>query len=73
MLYNDLYFNDYSLAIETGEIDTITEIKRQKAINTNMVVNSLELTLTKKTMKFLGLSIKYLDTSNNEIKKNFNK
>ena len=36
------------------------EIKRQKAIETKLVVSLLELTLTKKTLIFSELSIKYL-------------
>ena len=62
----DLYYHDYKLAIETDEnrhdsrnIDY--KIKRQKTI-------LLELVLTKKTLIFLQLSMKYLDKSNNQLK-----
>ena len=37
------------------------EIKRQKAIETKLVASVLELTLTKKTLIFSELSMKYLE------------
>ena len=68
----DFFFHDYKLAIEVDEnghsdrnIDY--KIKRQKAIKKNLVVNLLELILTK-TLIFFELSVKYLDT-NNQLKK----
>ena len=41
------------------------EIKRQKAKQTkNLIANLLELTLTKKTLIYLKVPMKYLDASN---------
>ena len=61
---------DYALTIETDEnghsdrnIDY--EIKDKKQKNKNLVVCLLELILTKKTLIFLELSMKHLDTLNN--------
>ena len=69
----DLYFHDYKPTIKNDESEHSDrsvdyEIRTQKAIKKNMVVNFLELILTKKTLIFLELSMKYLDTSNNQLK-----
>ena len=68
----DLYFRDYKFAIEIDEnrhsnrnIDY--EIKRQNVIEQELGVSSLELVLAKKTFIFLELSMKYLDTLNNQL------
>ena len=66
----ELYFHDYKLAIEIDEnghsgryIDY--EIKRQKEIEQELgCISLLELILTKKTLIFLELSMKYLDILN---------
>ena len=48
-------------------MDTATEILTTK-YNKNLAVNLLELILTKKTLIFLELSIKYLDIKQSIIK-----
>ena len=65
----DLYFPDYKLAIEIdenghsdGSIDY--EIKRH-----SHTVNLLELIVLKRTLMFLELAMKYLDTLNNQLRK----
>ena len=64
----DLYFHDYKLAIEidenghSGGIDY--EIKRH-----SRAVNLLELIKLKKTLMFLELAMKYLDTLSNQLRK----
>ena len=66
----DLYFHDCRLAIEifeNGYSDRNIEYKKQQ--NKNLVVSLLRLILIKKTLIFLELSLKYLDTSNNRLKK----
>ena len=71
----ELYFHDYKLAIEIDEnghsgryIDY--EIKRQKEIEQELgCISLLELILTKKTLIFLELSMKYLDILNISTKK----
>ena len=71
----ELYFHDYKLAIEIDEnghsgryIDY--EIKRQKEIEQELgCISLLELILTKKTLIFLELSMKYLDILRNQLKK----
>ena len=72
----DLYFHDYKLTIEIDEnghsnrnIDY--KIKRQKAINKNLIASVLELILTKNNLTFSELSMEYLDMLNNQLK-NFN-
>ena len=66
-----LFCHGYKVAIkidETGHSDTeilITKQKDKKQQNKNLVVSLLQLILTKKTLIFLKLSVKYLDTSNN--------
>ena len=60
------------------KIDTATEIfttkqSVKKQYNKNLVVNLLELILTKKALMFLELSLKYLDTLNNRLTKLINK
>ena len=68
----DLYFHDYKLAIEIDEnghsdrnIDY--EIKRQKSIEQELGCSLLDLILTKKNLIFLELSMKYLETLNNQL------
>ena len=70
----DLYCYDYKLAIEIDEnehsdrnIDD--KIKYKKQYNKNLVVSLLEWILTKKTVIFLELSMKYLHTLNNRLKR----
>ena len=69
----DLYFHDYKSAIEIDEYghngkNIDYEIKRKKQQNKNFVATLLELILKKKkTLIFLKLSMKYLDTSNNHL------
>ena len=68
----DLYFRDCKLAIEIGENDHCDrnieyEIKRKKAIVHEFVCELFGLILTKKALKFLKLSMKYLDTSNKRL------
>ena len=68
------FCHGYKVAIkidETGTVDTeilITKQKDKKQQNKNLVVSLLQLILTKKTLIFLKLSMKYLDTSNNQLK-----
>ena len=64
----DLYFHYYKLAIEideNGHSDRNIEYEIKKQQNNNLVVNLLELIIPKKTLIFLKLLMKYLDTSNN--------
>ena len=71
----DSYFHDYTLAIEIDENEHSDrnvgcEVKRQKTIEQELgLLSFLELILTKKTLIFLELSTKYLDTLNNQLKK----
>ena len=65
----DFYFHDYKLAIEIdenghsdGSIDY--EIKRY-----SHTVNLLGLIILKKTLMFLELAMKYLDTLSNQLRK----
>ena len=60
----DLYFHDYNLAIE---VDKNGHSNRD--FDHNLVLNFLELILKNKTLIFLELSMKYLDTSSNQLKK----
>ena len=70
----DLHFHDYKLAIEIDENGHSNgsndyKIKRQKAIEHELgCISLLKLILTK-TLIFLELSMKYLDTLNNQLKK----
>ena len=69
----DLYFHDQKRAIEIDEYgwnDTSIgyEIERQKQQNKNLVLSLLELILTKKNLILLELSMKYLNTLNNQLK-----
>ena len=70
----DLYFYDYRLAVEIDEkahkdrnIDH--EIERQKVLEKNEVVNSLELILMKIILILIRLKMKYLDTKKNQPRK----
>ena len=70
----DLYFYDYKLAVEIDEkahkdrnIDH--EIERQKVLEKNEVVNSLELILMKIILILIRLKMKYLDTKKNQPRK----
>ena len=68
----DLYFHDYKLAIEidkNGHRDrnVDSKIKREKATVDLLIVDLLELILTKKTLIFLKLSMRYSNTSNNRL------
>ena len=70
----DFYFHDYKLAIEIDEnghsdrsIDY--EIKRQKVIKQELGCKFIRIDPDKKTLIFLELSMKYLDTLNNQLKK----
>ena len=70
---NDLYFHDYKRAIEIDEYgwndrSIFYEIERQKQQNKNLVLSLLELILTKKNSILLELSVKYLNTLNNQLK-----
>ena len=70
----DLYFHDYKLAIkidENGHSDRNIdrEIKRQRAIEWKLGCNFIRIDFEKKTLIFLKLSMKYLDTWNNQLKK----
>ena len=70
---NDLYFHDYKRAIEIDEYgwndrSISYEIERQKQQNKNLVLSLLELILTKKNLILLELSVKYLNTLNNQLK-----
>ena len=72
MIY--LHFHNYKLAIkidENGHSDRNIdcEIEIQKAIEQQLSYNLLVLILTNKTLIFLELSMKYLKTSNNGLKK----
>ena len=49
------------------EILTVKQ-KDKKQYNKNLVIRLLELILTKKGLIFLKLSMKYFDTSSNQIK-----
>ena len=51
----------------TEILNTKSEDKKQ--LIKNLVLNLLEFILTKKTLTFLKLLMKYLDTSNNPLKK----
>ena len=56
------------------KMDRATEIlttkqKDKKKYNENLVAGLLELILSKKTLIFLELSMKYLDILNNQLKK----
>ena len=51
----------------TEILNTKSEDKKQQI--KNLVLNLLEFILTKKTLTFLKLLMKYLDTSNNPLKK----
>ena len=69
----DLYFHDYKRAIEIDEYGWNDrsigyEIERQKQQNKNLVLSLLELILTKKNLILLELSMKYLNTLNNQLK-----
>ena len=69
----DLYFHDYKLSIENDENGRSDrnikyKIKRPKVIEQELGCNWLELILTKKTLIFSELSMKYLDTLNNQLK-----
>ena len=69
----DSYFHDYKLAIETDEnryndISIDYETKRLEAIEQELGCRILELILTKKTLIFLILSMKYLHIVNNQLK-----
>ena len=61
----DLRFHEYKLVTKFDANDTVTE----KQQNKNLVVSLLKLILTKKTLIFLELSMKYLDTLNNQLKR----
>ena len=68
----DLYFHDYKPAIQIHEkehsnrnIDN--EIKRQKAKGQKLGCEFIRIDPDKKTLIFLKLSIKYLDTSNSRL------
>ena len=64
----DLYFYDSKFAVgiyDYGHNDRNIDYERQKAIEQELVVNLLELILTKRNLLFLMLSMKYLGTSNN--------
>ena len=68
----DLYFHDYKLAIETDknghrDRNVDSKIKREKATVDLLIVDLLELILTKKTLIFLKLSMRYSNTSNNRL------
>ena len=70
---NDLYFHDYKRAIEIDEYgwndrSIFYEIERQKQQNKNLILSLLELILTKKNLILLELSVKYLNTLNNQLK-----
>ena len=59
-----------SLQYKLMKIDTATEIlttkeKDKKQYNKNLVISLLELIVTKKTLIFLELLMKYLDTLKN--------
>ena len=58
---------------EHGDTNIDCKIKRQKAINKNLIVILLKLILRKKTFIFLKVSMKYLDTSNNRLKNSVSK
>ena len=60
----DLYFHDYNLAIEIDENG-----HSNRDIGHSLVLNFLELILKKKTLIFLELSMKYLDTPSDQLKK----
>ena len=70
----DLYFYDYKLAIEIDDsshydINNGYKIDRQKDMEEFLVVSLLGLILIKKTLIFIKLSMKYLEISNNSLKK----
>ena len=70
----NLHFHDYKLAKETDETGHSNrnidyEINRQKTIEQELGCKSIRLVLTKKTLILLELSMKYLDTSSNQLKK----
>ena len=62
----DLHFHDYKLEIEIHKILGY-KIKRQKAMEQKLgckFIKNDTVILSKKTLIFLKLSMKYLDTSN---------
>ena len=51
------------------KMDSNTNIDYKNQQKNNLVVSLLELIITKKTLTFLELSMKYLHTSNIQLKK----
>ena len=69
----DMYFHDYKLAIEihdNGHSDKNIdyEIRTQKAIEQQFRCRFIRTDPKRKTLIFLELSVKYLDTLNNRLK-----
>ena len=64
----ELYFHDYKVVIEIDQNGhSNRNIDYQIDLNKSLVVSLLELILTKKTLIFLELLVKYLDTLSNRL------
>ena len=65
----DLFCHDYKLTIEIDENGrSDRNIDYQKKKTKFLVVSFLKLTLEKKNLDILEIAVKYLDTSNNQLK-----